>query len=174
MENKNAMAKERLKTVISVIVVLVLSLGAVYFLYLSVIQFAGWFVKLETIVQAAFIAVGGAVITAITALFIKKVENKHAVDAQFRKDKADLFLEFMKAFDDLYGPGKNKRIKRGDNLLNLLKDFRRKSIIWCSVRTMKKFDELKDFATSNAGKGANCRLAGHIAQALRRTCSNDA
>ena len=142
--------KERLKTVIAVIVVLGLSLGAVYLIYLSAIQFAAWFAKLDNIVQAAFIAVVGAVLTAITALSIKRIENKHAVDAQFRKDKAGLFLEFMKAFEDLHASERNKRVKRGDNLLNLLRDFQRKSILWCSVRTMKKFDELKDFAASHA------------------------
>ena len=168
--------KEGLKTAIAVIVVLGLSLGAVYLLYLFTIQFAVWFAKLDTLVQAAFIAVGGAVLTAITALSIKRIENKHAVDAQFRKDKADLFLEFMKAFDDLQASERNKRNKRGDNLLNLLKDFQRKSILWCSVRTMKKFDELKDFASSHADDetqtvdwlGTSLRLYGELVLTMRK------
>lgn len=125
------------------ILVLGLVLGGAYLLYWAAGEFAEWFGKRDTIIQAAFIAVGGAVLTAITALFVKRIENKHAVDAQFRKDKADLFLEFMKAFDDLGSANITNR-----RLLKLLKDFQRKMVIWCDVDTMKVFIEMRRLASA--------------------------
>ena len=46
---------------------------------------------LDEIVQAALIAVAGACITAITAIFVKKIEKKQEVEAQFRERKVELF-----------------------------------------------------------------------------------
>ena len=153
--------------VLAIAIVLGLLGGAVYLLYLGGGQLLVWFAKLDKLVQAAFIAVGGAVATAVTALIVKQVKNRHTVDAQFRKDKADLFLDFMKAFDDMLSPDKHKKIKRGDNLVNLLADFRRKTVFWCSVRTMKKPDELKVLRGFEWQHGTNGTWTRDVAQALR-------
>lgn len=154
-----------------------LILGFAYLSYLVASQIQQWIASLDIVIQAALIAVGGAVLTAITALTVKRLENKHAVDAQFRKDKAELFLEFMRAFDDLFSTDKTKKIKRGDNLLNLLMDFRRKTIVWCRVETIHRFDELKDFAAASTSSGKdqtvewmakNLELYGQLLLAMRK------
>ena len=169
---------ERVKSVTRVFfvaaVLVGLVVGGIYVVYLAIGGIGSWFAGLDVVVQAAFIAVVGAVVTAITALFVKKMENKYAIAAQFRKDKAELFLEFMKAFDDIFDPDKSKKIKRGSNLLNVLKDFRRKMIVWCDVATMRKFDELRSHAVSIGDAqtphtiAATLKLYGELLLSLRR------
>ena len=108
---------------------------------------------LDPIIHAAFITVGGVALTMFGSFIFKRLENKYAVDAQFRQAKAELFMEFMKALDDLGSSEKTKRIKRGDNLLNFLREFRRKTMFWCSPKVMEAFDKLKNYSASNVGEG---------------------
>lgn len=173
-ESRMDKVKSAARVLVGAAIVLALLAGGIYIVYLAGGKVATWFAELDVVIQAASIAVGGAVLTAVTALIVKKIENKHAVDAQFRKDKADLFLEFMKAFDEMFS-SKNTKIKRGSNLVNLLLDFRRKATFWCSVSTMMKFDELKTFAASSVDKeqtvfriGTLLKLYGELVLTMRK------
>ena len=78
-------------------------LGISWFLVTGVFDFLS---ELDKIILAALIAVGGAFITAITAIFVKKVEKKHEVEAQFREEKVALFNSLLQEFDKLSSKAK--------------------------------------------------------------------
>lgn len=101
---------------------------------------------MDPVIWAAIITVCGLAIPVTVGLITNSVNNRHAIDAQFRKDKADMFLKFVEAFDGVfYGQQSTKRSQ--DSLFKNLLKTRRELIVWCSVETIAKFDEMKEFAT---------------------------
>ena len=83
--------------------------------------------KLDNIVLAALIAVGGAVVTAITNILVKTVEKKQAVEAQFRERKVELFNDLLSEFRFLSELSDEER-KSPEELTRFLKDWQRKLI----------------------------------------------
>ena len=122
----------------------------------------------DSIVLAAVIAVGGAVVTAITALFVKKVEKKHEVEAQFRQDKVDLFSDLLTRFDQL-SSGSNTV---GEELMDFLKDFQRKIVFWAGPRVMMKYFALRKGLTTEirtiGDLDRSSQLMGALILAMRK------
>ena len=98
---------------------------------------------MDPIIWAALIAVGGAVVTAVSALHAKRLENRYAVDAQFRGSKEQLYLEFTETLDKVF----DGKMSDG-RLLDEIKNFKRKLILWGSVKTIRRFNA---FATISMG-----------------------
>ena len=97
---------------------------------------------LDKIVQAALIAVAGASMTAITAIFAKKVEKKHEVEAQFRERKVELFNSLLKEFSLLSNAPEEER-KSQDELTQYLRDWQRKLIFWGGPEVLVSFLALR-------------------------------
>lgn len=103
---------------------------------------------MDPVIWAALIAVGGVSITAIVGLLVKMIDKRHTVESQFRKDKADMFIGFMEAFDKIfYDQGQSKKNTVDKALFKSLLKTRREMIVWCSVDTIARFDEIKEFAS---------------------------
>lgn len=118
-----------------------LILGGVFYWFWS--PLTTWIGQLDEIVKAALITVVGVAITALITVIVKGVENRHAVEAQFRKDRSELFIKFMEEFDSLMSQTRTGRRRRPNHLVRVLKDFQRKTTVWCSEDIMSKFQQLK-------------------------------
>lgn len=116
---------------------LVLGLLAMFIWLIA--KFVGVLVTLDSIVLAAVIAVGGAVITAITAILVKKVEKKHEVEAQFRENKVELFNSLLVEFDKLFDESKDNPLE----MVEFLKGFQRKLLFWAGPKVMKEYLALR-------------------------------
>ena len=155
-------------------IVLALLAGGIYIVYLAGGKVATWFAELDVVIQAASIAVGGAVLTAVTALIVKKIENKHAVDAQFRKDKADLFLGIHEGFRrDVFIQEHEDQTRQQSGQLAV--GLPSKGDVLVQRFTMMKFDELKTFAASSVDKeqtvfriGTLLKLYGELVLTMRK------
>ena len=97
---------------------------------------------LDNLVQAALIAVVGASITAITAIFVKKVEKKNEVEAQFREHKVELFNSFLQEFHLLSRAPEDER-KSPEELTQYLRDFQIKLIFWGGPEVLISFLALR-------------------------------
>ena len=132
-----------------------------------------WFTELDEIVIAAIITVVGVMMTAIVSLAVKRLENKHAIEAQFRKDRTDLYIRFMEEFDSLMSSSPRRK-RRPDHLVNVLKDFQRKTTVWGSEEMMSKFGQLKDTSSRFSddrtvnGLGTTLRAYGELVLTMRK------
>ena len=72
--------------VLTILICLVLAVFA-FWIFRGV---AGFLLEADSIIHAALIAVGGAAVTAIANFWIKSIEKKHEVEAQFRQHKVDI------------------------------------------------------------------------------------
>ena len=80
-------------------------------------------------------SLGVGIVATITALWVKRIEHKHAIDAQFRSQKAELYLEFRQALDNISD-------RPQDELVEQLKEMRAKLLLWGGPSTVKDYEEL--------------------------------
>ena len=111
----------------------------------------GWIIKevfdllenADKIVVVAVLGMAGLVITTISGLWIKKVEKRHEVEAQFREQKVEMFNDFLALFDKL---AKNPEKGDPEDLVGLLKKWQINLTFWGGPKVLMSFLALqKDF-----------------------------
>ena len=73
-----------------------------------------------------------------TTLWAKRVENRHAIETQFREEKLKLFVQFRDHFDRLSGPtppSSNQTVK-------FLKGMKTKVLFWSNPKLVNQFASL--------------------------------
>ena len=116
------------------------------FLMLAVLCAASYFLfdwllgtlsTLDKNVIAALIVAAAATATALRA---KYIENRHSVEAQFRKDKVELFKDFYALFDSFRS---DNAAERAQETVEFLQQWQQKLLFWCSPSVVNRFLDLR-------------------------------
>ena len=121
----------------------------------------------DKIALASMVAVIGVVATTISGFWIKKLEKKHEVEAQFRERKVKLFEGFLREFDKLSNEGGDLS---EDDLVTYLKDWQRKIVFWGGPQVVSKFLALRSMgeAKTIADTAKMLQVMGELILAMRK------
>ena len=143
-------------------------LGLTFAAFWTAAKFLEVLASLDKLILAALIAVGGAVVTAITALIVKKLERKHEVDAQFRQDKVELFDSLLVEFDEI----SESSDPDPQRTVDFLKHFQRKVVFWAGPKVMKSYFALRRGLSGDiktiGDLGGSLQLVGALILAMRK------
>ena len=93
---------------------------------------------MNPIVAAALITVGGVALTTLIGLYIKRIENKYEVDAQFRVNREKTFTDFVGVLDTMFtGQGRVSDAR----LTKAIVVFKRQIMFWASAKTINRFND---------------------------------
>ena len=133
--------------------------------------FGGWWVlsnlgevltTLDKSVIAALVTVTGV---AIGTIWVKHVEHRHSVEADFRKEKVTLYRGFVEMFD-------NVSAGKVSNLARELKKWKRELLFWGSPEVIRLFHQLSSLATSDdqsvSDLAASTNIIGGLLLAMRK------
>ena len=130
--------KKWLTTIFGWVIVLGSMIGVGWVLYETILFLS----EADKLVIVAVFGIFGIVITTISGFWLKGVENKYAVDAQFRERKVELFYGFMCEFDKLSQSKEDENSSQ--ELADYLKEWQRKLLFWGGPKAILGFAELRD------------------------------
>lgn len=103
------------------------------------VDFFGYLQEADKIVVTAVIAMTGVLVTTVTGLWIKKLEKRYEVEAQFRTKKVDMLSEIVNQINDL---GRNKLTT--EELVARLESWQRQLLFAAGPDVLKRFMALKN------------------------------
>ena len=142
------------------------------FALLAGLTFGAWWVLqalgsavsgLDKSVLAALIT--GALV-AFGAIWVKHIEHRHSVEAQFRDAKVKLYNEFMETIEKMA-----TQDIAPNELLPLLKEWKRRTLFWGAPKVMRGFLSLGDLGNDTQTVGGMARsigMMGDLILAMRK------
>ena len=130
------------------------------------IELIAYLVTADKIIVTAAISIVAVCITTLSAFWIKKVEKKHEVEAQFRKPKVKVFNDFVREFDRL---SEDKVV--AEDLAQKLKEWQRNLLFWSGPGVLKGFIALREgFGDTKTVGGLNrgTQIIGGLILAMRK------
>ena len=133
------------------------------FVLLASLGFGAWWVLqavgstvagLDKGVLAALIT--GSLV-ASCAIWVKHIEHRHSVEAQFRDAKVKLFNEFMDVMDRISDDDITS-----DELLSMLKEWKRRTLFWGGPKVMRAFLSLGELGKDTKTVGGMARSVGIV------------
>ena len=114
-------------------------LGITALVVWGAIELIAYLVTADKIIVAATISIVAVCITTLSAFWIKKVEKKHEVEAQFRKPKVKMFKDFLREFDRI-----SEDKVASEDLVKKLKEWQRNLLFWSGPGVLKEFIALRE------------------------------
>lgn len=99
----------------------------------------------KEVIAALLTAIG----VAAAALLSKRAEGRHAVKAQFRNQKAELYIKFLREFDKLSDKEPEDEVSDQEpaELVSFLKEMKYKLLVWGSPEVVSRFFDLASVAS---------------------------
>ena len=117
---------------------------------------------LDKSVIAALVTVTGV---AIGTIWVKHIEHRHSVEADFRKEKVTLYRGFVEMFD-------NVSSGKVSDLASELKKWKRELLFWGSPEVIRLFHQLSSLATTDkqsvSDLAASTNVIGSLLLAMRK------
>ena len=92
----------------------------------------------KEVIAALLTAIG----VAAAALLSKKAEGRHAVEAQFRAKKSELYIQFLRQFQEITD-------KEPEDTVQFLQDMKHKILFWGSPEIVSRFFDLTSVAAGS-------------------------
>ena len=148
------------KVLLGLLLLVGLALGAWWVLKAAWSGLSG---LLDERVLAALIT--GALVAA-GAIWVKHIEHRHFVEAQFRDSKVELFNEFIDALDKLATEGIPT-----EELVQKMKEWKRKTLFWGGPKVLRGFLSLSELEGGDKTVGELARsvqVMGELILAMRK------
>lgn len=145
-----------------------LILGVITFVILVI---GAWFLAFELIPILAtgnpsiLAAIITGTLVAVGAIYVKHIEHKHSVEAQFRDAKVQMYNDFIELFDSFSEGG------GPEDAVSELKKWRRQLLFWGGPKVIKTSFQLQNTAENLdtvEGMGNSVEIIGDLILAMRQ------
>ena len=122
--------------------------------------------ELSGLDKSVFAALITGTLIASGAIWVKFIEHKHSVEAQFRDPKVELFNEFMGTLDTLVAED-----IPAEELIPAMKEWKRRILFWGGPKVMRGFLSLSSLPARNKTVGEMSRsmqVIGDLILAMRK------
>ena len=116
--------------------------------------------------KSVFAALITGTLVAAGAIWVKHIEHRHSVEAQFRDAKVRLFNEFMRTLDKVAAGGMT-----ATELTPAMKKWKRKTLFWGGPKVMRGFLSLSAQEIDNktvGGMARSVQVMGNLILAMRK------
>ena len=141
-------------------------------LLLAVLVFGTWwmlqavFSALSNLDKSVFAALITGTLVASGAIWVKYIEHRHSVEAQFRDAKVELFNDFMNVLDKAAANDIST-----EEITQTLKEWKRRTLFWGGPKVMRGFLSLSELGSDSKTVGGMARgtqLIGDLILAMRK------
>lgn len=134
-------------------------------MYVLVRFFWQQFISLKPELSAALLTAATTILVAtLSVLLARSFEKKREVEAQFRGAKTEAYDAFLKRFFDLYQNPENV----GDDLVDFLREWQRKLILWGGTDTLLSFTNWKEHLAKGTPDAQSMVLTDKLFRAIRK------
>ena len=146
--------------------------GLLGLILLAILALGTWWVlravwsELSGLDKSVFAALITGTLVASGAIWVKFIEHKHSVEAQFRDAKVELFNEFMGTLDKM-----GSEDIPAEEMIPIMKEWKRRILFWGGPKVMRGFLSLSTLPTNTKTVGEMSRsmqVMGKLILAMRK------